>query len=459
MYHPHDNLVHVHHAVLSKHSALPAHQGPVKCVASAGNWIVSGGADDQLHLYSITGKDHGFLVNPGEGAVTAVTLWSPPECSDPTHMVSGSADGSLHVWNVGLGSFEHMRPLRGHKGAVNAVQLHPSGRVALSVSRDHHLRLWDMVKGRSTYTARTDGGEEALTVDFLGSGDAYLTSSFSRLALTDVITGVATSFMPPEGNRKVSAAGVAGEHLVVAGLTDGQVLVWDSRVGKDQPPQATISMGGGRTQARVRGVVEVSTQGSQTWLGTASSDGYLRLLDLRGGKDGAVVASADTGGARLTSLCVADPQRKQGSSTTTVGGGGRAGRGPGSSSSSIKSATASTSQPKSRPGGDGGHRGMRIPGGDEVGPGKGKSKSQGVGASVSVSVGEGKGKGKSTATVTGKAVLGAQRVEERASVWGSEKLKGGDLKGSLGVKQGLKKRKAAARKTRSKSVVEPNINT
>ena len=94
-----------------------------------------------------------------------------------------------------------------------------------------------------------------------------------------------------------------------------------------------------------------------------------------------------------------------------------------------------------------------------MGPGKGKSKSQGVGASVSVSVGEGKGKGKSTATVTGKAVLGAQRVEERASVWGSEKLKGGDLKGSLGVKQGLKKRKAAARKTRSKSVVEPNINT
>ena len=38
---------------LSKGLSYPGHQGAVKCIASGGTYIVSGGADDQLHIYDI----------------------------------------------------------------------------------------------------------------------------------------------------------------------------------------------------------------------------------------------------------------------------------------------------------------------------------------------------------------------------------------------------------------------
>lgn len=39
-------------ASLKKRFSMPAHQGPVKCVAARGSWIVTGGADDQLHIFA-----------------------------------------------------------------------------------------------------------------------------------------------------------------------------------------------------------------------------------------------------------------------------------------------------------------------------------------------------------------------------------------------------------------------
>lgn len=94
----------------------------------------------------------GFLVNPGQGAVTAVQLFAPAGHTDPINLLSAAEDGSIHVWKVG-GGWHHMRSLRGHKAAVNDLSIHPSGKVALSVSHDMHLRLWDLYKGRCQYTA------------------------------------------------------------------------------------------------------------------------------------------------------------------------------------------------------------------------------------------------------------------------------------------------------------------
>ena len=39
--------------VLTKSFAYPCHQGAVKCIAAGGGYVVSGGADDQLHIYEV----------------------------------------------------------------------------------------------------------------------------------------------------------------------------------------------------------------------------------------------------------------------------------------------------------------------------------------------------------------------------------------------------------------------
>ena len=46
-------------------------------------------------------KDLGFLMNPGEGAISAVALYVPPGGKAPTHLFSGGVDGTLAVWSAG----------------------------------------------------------------------------------------------------------------------------------------------------------------------------------------------------------------------------------------------------------------------------------------------------------------------------------------------------------------------
>ena len=60
-------------------------------------------------------KDLGFLMNPGEGAVTAIAFYTPLDASKgPTHLLSGSADGCIAVWAV-ESDWDCVKTLKGHK--------------------------------------------------------------------------------------------------------------------------------------------------------------------------------------------------------------------------------------------------------------------------------------------------------------------------------------------------------
>ena len=46
-------------------------------------------------------KDLGFVLNPGEGPISAVALYVPAGAAVPTHLFSGGVDGTLAVWSAG----------------------------------------------------------------------------------------------------------------------------------------------------------------------------------------------------------------------------------------------------------------------------------------------------------------------------------------------------------------------
>lgn len=54
------------------------------------------------------------MMNPGDGAITCVKLFTPPGAAKPTHLLSGSDDGSIAIWQAG-GDWEALKLLRGHK--------------------------------------------------------------------------------------------------------------------------------------------------------------------------------------------------------------------------------------------------------------------------------------------------------------------------------------------------------
>ena len=62
-----------------------------------------------------------------------------------------------------------LRQLRGHKGRVNNVAVHPTGKLALSVGKDRTLRMWDLMRGKGS--ASTKLGKGVYSVRFATFGD------------------------------------------------------------------------------------------------------------------------------------------------------------------------------------------------------------------------------------------------------------------------------------------------
>jgi protein MAK11 len=71
-------------------------------------------------------------------------------------MFSASEDGMINVFQVK--DWIPVRTLKGHKGRVNSIAIHPSLKVALSVGKDKVLRMWDLSKGKSVASVKIGKG-------------------------------------------------------------------------------------------------------------------------------------------------------------------------------------------------------------------------------------------------------------------------------------------------------------
>lgn len=54
--------------------------------------------------------------------------------------------------------FQCEKTLRGHKGPVLSVSVHPSGKLALSVGKDKTMYTWNLINGRKAYVTSLKTG-------------------------------------------------------------------------------------------------------------------------------------------------------------------------------------------------------------------------------------------------------------------------------------------------------------
>jgi protein MAK11 len=109
--------------------AYPAHIGPIKCVATSGAVVATGGADDTIRIFDLAAqKDMGTLYKH-EGAVTCLDFHNAhPAINHPTHLLSGSDDGSICIWDTD--AWIHlltMKAKKGPKAPVQDLSIHKSG--------------------------------------------------------------------------------------------------------------------------------------------------------------------------------------------------------------------------------------------------------------------------------------------------------------------------------------------
>ncbi len=85
-----------------------------------------------------------------QGGVTSVAL-----SGDGRHIVSGSGDRTVAVWDLQTG--ERLHELTGHQDGVRSVALSGDGRCIVSGSYDRTVAVWDPQSGPRLATLALDG--------------------------------------------------------------------------------------------------------------------------------------------------------------------------------------------------------------------------------------------------------------------------------------------------------------
>ena len=123
------------------------HADKVRCVAWSldGVHIVSGSDDKTVQVWEAATGDQLFSYTGHSDAVCAVA-WSP----DGKRIASASGDATVQVWEADAGI--HILTYRGHTDRVNAVAWSPDGKLIASASNDSTVHVWDAVTGRHIFT-------------------------------------------------------------------------------------------------------------------------------------------------------------------------------------------------------------------------------------------------------------------------------------------------------------------
>jgi hypothetical protein len=203
---------------------LEGHASEVTAVAVTpdGRHVVSGSDDETLKVWDLE-RGEAVLTLEGHAHVVNAVAVTP----DGRYAVSGSTDGTLKVWDLERG--EAVRSLEGHT-PVEAVAVTPDGRYAVSASMRYTLKLWDLARGEEVCTLECHESSWAIvnavavTMDGRHAVSAWADNT---LKVWDLERGEA--LLTLEGHTDhVDAVAVTrdGRH-VVSGSSDKTLKVWD----------------------------------------------------------------------------------------------------------------------------------------------------------------------------------------------------------------------------------------
>jgi len=103
-------------------------------ISGSGKYFVCGGEDEVIRIFDMqTNKSCGDLSATHKGSITALQFYQD------SFLLSASDDCTVCIWRISDWSCIHI--LGGHKRAVNGLSIHPSGKLALSVSKDNTMKV------------------------------------------------------------------------------------------------------------------------------------------------------------------------------------------------------------------------------------------------------------------------------------------------------------------------------
>lgn len=160
---------------------------------------------------------------------------------DGRRILSGSSDGSIHLWDLASGKQEKV--LSGHNGRIMKLAFSPDGKNAWSGGADRRLRLWDLSTGQLIRTF-PDHGDWILGLGFTPDGKRVFSAGGGRLEpgwregtdfdvrVWDVDAGTLIARWPGHKGMVFKLVVSPDGRRVLTTSTDGSARLWEADTGK-----------------------------------------------------------------------------------------------------------------------------------------------------------------------------------------------------------------------------------
>ncbi|KAF9646488.1 WD40 repeat-like protein [Thelephora ganbajun] len=309
---------------------FPAHVSCVKAVSGSpmgGKWLATGSVDEIVKVWDLRRRKEVGGLMQHEGSITELHFPSR------SHLISASEDGTMAIFHAR--DWVVLRVLKGHKGRINSVGIHPSGKVALSVGADKTLRMWDLMRGKGSASTKLGKGAceglcyvhyrihasfvEGEKVRWSTNGKLFVVQSRSNLEFFDTNLALLHTITHPSRIQDVKFVQhpETKDEILLVGAEDKKLSVYVVPSETSEAPYVIAEMIGHTNRVKAVDTIEVSlpNQSTTTVVATISSDGKARVYDLAqvpkpvpGSGVGTIgpVGEYDSNGSRLVCLALVD---------------------------------------------------------------------------------------------------------------------------------------------------------
>lgn len=231
-----------------------AHTLSIKCIDLAKRYLVTGSNDEHIRIYDLQKrKELGTLLDH-QGTVTTLKFSEEDSIASSTALgveksteksgkwlLSGSEDGKIIIWRTK--DWEPFGVLKGHLDRVNDVAIHPSGRVAILVSKDQTIRLWNLMTAKKAAILKIKGrdhlGQCGEFVRWTKDAKHFIVGLHNLLLIYTTDNAKIYKKVKFESTLMcVEVVTVDGQDWLIAGLGNGKINVYDMNATILAPPQS-----------------------------------------------------------------------------------------------------------------------------------------------------------------------------------------------------------------------------
>lgn len=202
---------------------VPAHKGPVRCLAfsESGRLLATGGDDRRACVWNARTGQSVRVTEPHAGAVRAVAF-----TPDGRTLATTNNGNTPTIRLVDTETWRVTRRLIGHTARINSLAVSPDGLLLVSGGADRTVRVWDLEDGRER-AALVDHDQEVRGLAFVADRRAVVSAGADGTARVwqTVVRPNETADLTTDGLLSVAAFGRSGTPLV-AGDENGRAVMF-----------------------------------------------------------------------------------------------------------------------------------------------------------------------------------------------------------------------------------------